>query len=77
MNERVEIVKKIIRENIHDADCGLFCTRNMFGDVMTELYNKNGIKVDICYRYSYFEVFGLNDNELDEVFDYYDSLRGE
>lgn len=77
MNERVEIVKKIIKENIRDAGCGLFCTRNIFGDVMTKLYDKNGIRVDICYRYSYFEVFGLNDNEFYEVIDYYNGLRGE
>lgn len=75
-NERVEIVKKIIKENIDDARCGVFDTRNILGDIMYELYNKDGLKVDICYDYSYFEVFGLNDKELCEVFDFYNGLIG-
>ena len=67
----LEIAKQIIKENYDRGDCGLFGTRNIVGDEMTELYNENGLKVDICYRYSYFEVFGLSSEEMDELKDYY------
>lgn len=67
----LEIAKQIIKENYDRGNCGLFDTRNIIGDEMTELYNENGLKVDICYRYSYFEVFGLSSEEMDELGDYY------
>ena len=75
MNGRIEAVKKIIKENINDARCGIFNSRNILGDFMAEIYNKDGVEVDICYGYSYFEVFGLSEKEFSEVEKYYESLR--
>lgn len=72
---RVEKAKKIIRENYSDAEYGCFFTRNVVGDPMSTIYIDDDIMVDICYRYSYFEIFGLTDDEEDEVFAYYEALR--
>lgn len=72
----LEKAKEIVKENYRDARCGMFNTRNVVGDVMTNIYDENGLIVDICYDYMYFEVFGLSDNEFVELFKYYNSLRG-
>lgn len=46
-----------------------------FGDQMENIYNKgDGLIVDICPMYGYFEVFGLSEDEFDELADYYNSL---
>lgn len=75
MNGRIEAVKEIIKKNINDAMCGIFCSRNIMGDFMAEIYNRDGVKVDICYGYSYFEIFGLSYEEFEEVEEFYESLR--
>lgn len=71
---KLEVAKKIIKENIDDARCGIFDTRNIVGDDMDTLYDSNGLTVDICYGYAYFEVFGLTDNEFAELENYYETL---
>ena len=68
---KLEVAKKIIAENIDDARCGIFDTRNMVGDDMDTLYDSDDLIIDVCYRYSYFEVFGLTDNEFAELEKYY------
>ena len=73
--ERLENAKKIIKEYFLLADCGLFNTRNIFGDLMETIYNDGYVTIDICYGYSYFEVFGLNEKEFRELKDYYNDLR--
>ena len=72
----LEKAKEIVKENYRDAQCGMFNTRNVVGDVMTNIYDENGLIVDICYDYMYFEVFGLSDNEFVELLKHYNSLRG-
>ena len=72
----LETAKRIVKENFKGAECGIFNTRNIAGDEMTTIYAKDGLTVDICYGYSYFEVFGLPENEYEELFDYYHELRG-
>ena len=66
--------KEIVKENFENAPCGLFNTRNVAGDVMTNIYDENGLIVDICYEYMYFEVFGLSDDEFAELLKYYRGL---
>lgn len=39
--------------------------------------NANGLKIDICFCYGYFEVFGLNNEEFKELNDYYIKLGFE
>jgi hypothetical protein len=72
----LEKAKEIVKENFEDAQCGLFNTRNVVGDVMANIYNENGLIVDICYYWGYFEVFGLSDVEFSELHKYYGTLGG-
>lgn len=73
---KLDIAKRIITDNIKKAECGIFDTRNNIGDPMSTLYNENGLQVDICYRYEYFEVFGLTDKEFNKLEKYYDRMTG-
>ena len=72
----LEIAKKIIKENFEEYDCGIFNTRNIVGDFMETLYNKDGLQIDICEGYAYFEVFGLSEKEFEELEKYYYDLKG-
>ncbi len=74
---KIEKAKEIIKENYRDARCGLFNTRNVVGDCMTNVYNENGLVVDICYEYMYFEVFGLSNEEFVDLLEYYNLLGEE
>ena len=77
MNNKLEIAKKIIKENYKNANCGIFDCRNLVGDSMTTIYDEDGLQIDICYHWSYFEVFGLTDNEFTELESYYEELANE
>ena len=74
---KLERAKEIIKEYYDMANCGIFDTRNIFGDRMTTIYEDDELVVDICYGYSYFEVFGLSDEEFNELEKYYSSLEEE
>ena len=69
--------KKIIKENYEDATCGIFDSRNIVGDYMVTIYEDNGLTIDICYNWAYFEVFGLTDEEFKELEQYYGELENE
>ena len=68
-------VKKIIKEYYNEASCGLFFNRNNVGDKMINIYNKNGIQIDICYDYGYFEIFGLDSLQKTELTKFYENLK--
>ena len=68
---KLDIAKKIIKENYKNADCGIFNSRNIVGDPMITIYNDNSLAIDICYRYAYFEVFGLSNDEFNELKKFY------
>lgn len=72
---RLEKAKEIIRENISDAECGIFNTRNIVGDSMHTLYVDDELQIDICYGWSYYEVFGLNAEEFGMLEDFYNKIR--
>lgn len=69
--DRLEKAKEIITENFDDGRCGIYNTRNLVSDIMTNLYKEDGLTIDICYNYAYFEVFGLNDDEFEKLKKYY------
>ncbi len=69
--DKLKKAKEIIAENIDDGRCGIFNTRNLIGDIMTNLYKEDGLTIDICYNYLYFEVFGLTDDGFEELKKYY------
>lgn len=71
---KLEKAKEIIKEYYRSADCGIFDCRNIVGDKMETIYEDDGLTIDICYYYSYFEVFGLSDAEFEDLEKYYDSL---
>lgn len=73
---KLEIAKKIIKENYHHGDCGIFDVRGWAGDKMDTLYSNEGLQIDICYHYSYFEVFGLTEGEFSQLENFYYSLSG-
>ena len=70
----LEQAKKVIRENFSQADCGIYNTHNVAGDLMGTIYEENGLRIDICVYYGYFEVFGLTDEEFEELKRFYNSL---
>ena len=71
---RIEKVKNVIRNRYIDAMCGLFFTRNLVGDRMSTIWEGDGVTIDICYGYEYFEVFGLTEEEENELLAFYNSL---
>lgn len=44
-----------------------FFTRNLVGDSMTEIYDHDGITVDLCCFWGYIEVFGLTEKEKEAL----------
>lgn len=72
---KLKIAMAVIEKNIKDGDCGLFFTRNFVGDPMTLLYDDGELYIGICYKYSYFEVFGLSDEDFDILAKYYRFIR--
>lgn len=69
----INAIKNIINEYYEQADCGIYRTRNTALDPMHTIYRdvQNGVTVDICYTWRYFEVFGLDRFEWDEIRNYY------
>lgn len=74
---RMDKVKNVIRNNYSDAECGLFFDRNWVGDPMSTIWEEDGVTIDICYDYEYFEVFGLTEEEEIELLAFYDYLGGK
>ena len=71
----LEKAKEIVKTYYSVADCGIFNSRNLVGDVMNTIYDDKGLIIDICYNWAYFEVFGLSDAEFEELEEYYYSFR--
>ena len=74
MTKAVEKVKEVIKNNIEDALYGIFDYRNVVGDPMETIYDEDGIIIDLCRDWGYFEVFGLTDEEFAEVEYFYEDL---
>lgn len=71
----LEKAKEIIKDMIMYGCCGIFNTRNVVGDSMVNLYNNNGLVIDICYYFEYFEVFGLSEEEFSQLKEYYNHIN--
>lgn len=70
----LEKAKEIVKEHYSDARWGIFNSRNLVGDVMSTIYFGEGLTIDICRNYGYFEVFGLSNADFEELVMYYNSL---
>lgn len=73
----LDIAKDVIKDYYREAECGLFSTRNVIGDPMDTIYDDGKLTIDICYRYEYFEVFGLSQDEFNELKKFYRDLVRE
>ena len=73
---KLDIAKKVIKEHIKDAPCGIFNCRNIVGDEMETLYSHEGLQIDICYGYAYYEVFGLSCEDFDKLVSFYKRIGG-
>lgn len=71
---KLEKAKEIIKEHYKEGNYGIFNSRNVLEDWMTNIYDDGDLTIDICYEWNYFEVFGLSDEEFDELAKYYNSL---
>ena len=76
-NPRLDRAKQVIKDYYNIADCGLFFSRNLTGDQMDTIYNEDGIQIDICYNYSYFEIFGLSYDEQIAMNNFYRDLEDD
>lgn len=76
-NELLESIKEIIKNEEQEgvSHCGLYFTENIAGDPMETIkeYPDEGVTVDVCYSYDYFEVFGLTEEEQQELYVWYKS----
>lgn len=70
----LEKAKEIVKAYYKVANCGIYDSRNICGNSMRTIYEGEGLTIDICYYYSYFEVFGLSKKDFEELEKYYDSL---
>lgn len=71
----LERAKQIIEENFKYATSGLYDSRNLLGDTMSLIYDGDGLEVYISYEYSYFEVFGLSNEDFDKLQEFYEGLQ--
>lgn len=74
MIKAVEKVKEVIENNIEDALYGIFDCCNIVGDPMETIYDEDGVRIDLCRNWGYFEVFGLTNEEFAEVESFYGDL---
>lgn len=77
MTKAVEKVKAVIADNIEDALYGIFDCRNIVGDPMETIYDENGVRIELCRNWGYFEVFGLSEQEFGEVESFYEDLASK
>ena len=54
---KLDDAKQIIRICCSQFDCGIFNCRNIVGDEMYTLCMSDGLVIDICPDYRYFEVW--------------------
>ena len=72
---KLEIAKKVIEAYIDEAPLGLYDSRNTVGDEMVTIFVTDGLQIDICGYWGYFEVFGLSSDEFRELLRFYYDVR--
>ena len=72
--KELKIIKDLIKALYPIAKCGLFNTRNIAGDRMETIFEGEFFTLDICYGYSYFEVFGTTSEEFETLIKFYNKL---
>ena len=64
---KIDKLKKFLQENYPNIQA--FNTRNIIGDYMENVYDEDNIQVDYAPEYGYIEIFGLTDEEFEELLD--------
>ena len=67
--KRIDEVIDFIKKNYSDLTDELFSNRNLAGDEMVTVYEKDGITIDYCNFWQYLEIFGLTEEEYNTVVD--------
>lgn len=75
MSSNLEAAKIIVKDNYDNAECGIYNTRNTVFDQMVVLYDRSGLRIEMCPTWSYFEVFGLSEEEFQELKEFYRRLQ--
>lgn len=70
----IKKIKNVLKERILEGGCGIFDCRGWTPDPKCTIFNEDGVIVDICHGYEYFEILGLTDEEFKLVADYYQKL---
>ncbi len=70
---KIDKLKRFLQENYPNEQA--FNTRSIAGDSMERVYDEDEIIVDYCYYYSYIEIFGLTDEEFEDLIDKYGHLK--
>lgn len=67
MNKKVEELIRFLETRFRVGKIQMFDTRNIVGDLMQNIYYKDGIVVDYCSGWHYIEIFGLTYEEFEYV----------
>ena len=67
-------IRRLIKKNYEYADSGLFNTRNIADDDMSNIFTGKYFTLDICYHWSYFEVFGTKEKEFKKLKKFYNRI---
>jgi len=73
--QELEKVLDLIKERYDDASAGMYFTRNVVGDGMTQLFEGEFFTLEICYDWGYYELFGCDEAERNKVEVIYETLR--
>lgn len=63
---KIDKLKKFLNEEFKEK-IQAFNTRNIIGDPMCTIYDEDGITVDMCYEWSYIEIFGLTQQQFEDL----------
>lgn len=64
---KIKKLKRFLQENYPNIQA--FNCRGWGGDEMEEVYNDDGIRVLYCDGWNYIEIFGLTDEEFEDLLD--------
>lgn len=64
---KIQDLKDFLQKNYPNIQA--FNTRNIAGDNMITVYDKNDITVDYCEYWDYIEIFGLTEKQFNELLD--------
>ena len=72
--KRIEKIKEFVKDNFKNYNGGLFFTENVLGDRVELLEEIDDVGIYGCDQYSYLEIYDLDDEEENELLEYYNEL---